>query len=143
MPVFIWEFALFILWITALVFSALSLLVKLVRSVICKRRHRDQKIVLGRWSAGAAGLQLLGLVLLGAAVSQAMGYAVASTYAWMFGAIGVLGIVMIVFSVYGAVGMVKRKSSRIRKIYNGTVLFLLISTVVNIGYWNLFMFWAL
>lgn len=142
-PVFIWELALFILWITAAVFSALSLLVKLVRSVISKRKHQAQKIVLGRWSAGTAGLQLLGLVLLGAAVSQAMGYAVASTYAWMFGAIGLLGIVMIAFSVYGAAGMVKRKSSRIRKIYNGIVLLLLISTVVNIGYWNLFMFWAL
>lgn len=141
--VFIGETALFVLQIAAFAFSLLSALMKGIRLVIYKVRHRKPEIVLGKWSACASGLQLLGVILLMAAVLKVSKYAVASTYAWMFGAIGLLGIAMAVFAVYGVAAVMKTKSSIVRKIYNSAVIFFLIVTIVNIGYWNIFMFWAL
>jgi hypothetical protein len=131
------------LWIAALVFSVISLLVLLIRKIACKLRRKERAPgASGKWSIGASLLQLLFAVLLCVVVSEASAYAVSSSYTWIFAVIGVEMLVMIVMAVYGVWHMRKIPVTGKRRIYHIAVEIGMVVTVFNIAYWNLFMFWA-
>ncbi|MBQ7776447.1 MAG: beta-lactamase family protein [Lachnospiraceae bacterium] len=138
---FVLELTLVLMWIVALVFSMVSLLVKLIRKLVNVCRRKRSVVVLGRWSALAAVVQLANLLLLVWVAYQALSYAMASTYMWAFAVFAVLAGAMVGMTVYGVQNVLRKSSARIRKLYNWVTIVLLISTVANILYWNLFMGW--
>jgi CubicO group peptidase (beta-lactamase class C family) len=141
---FILEIGLFLLWIVAVAFSVISLLVKAIRKIVCTLRHKEKAVIaLGKWSALVSLLQLFLAVLLLMAIREVSAYEVSSSYTWIFAVIGAAMLIMIVMAVYGACRMRKIFSTRKRKLYNIGVEISLVITVLNILYWNLFMFWAL
>lgn len=140
---FVVEMALFLLGIIALLFSIISLLVKFVRKIVCICRKKQLSIPLGRWSMLAAVMQAAAVVVLAVMASGAMSYALANSYAWMTVLLAVLAVFMTGFILYGAITLPKTKSSKMRKFYNWSTAVLLAVTVVNIMYWNLFMWWKI
>lgn len=138
---FVLELGLVLLEVVALVFSVVSLLVKLIRKLVNMCRKRKQEIVLGSWSALAAVLQLMLVVLFLIAVVQVSSYAIASSYRWVFVGVAVLCCAMLGMIAYGIVNICKKTSTKKRTFYNWTTVVLLGTTVVNILYWNLFMGW--
>jgi CubicO group peptidase (beta-lactamase class C family) len=144
MATFLLEMGLFLLWIVSVAFSVISLLVKLIRKIVCKLRHQEKAIItLGNWSAWVSLLQLFLAAMLFMGISEVSSYEVSSSYTWIFAVIGVAMLILIVMAIYGVYRMRKISSTRKRKIYNIGVEISLATTVLNIVYWNLFMFWAL
>lgn len=140
---FVLEMSLFILEIAALLFSVISLLVKGIRKIVCLCRKRQIIVPLGRWSTLAAAAQLFAVLLLAVMASQAFAYALASSYAWVTVAFGLVAVFMAGLLLYGIGMLLKTESTKKRKCYNWAVVILLGATIVNIVYWNLFMFWKI
>lgn len=151
LPLFVMEAGVTFLWIVAFVFSAVSLLVRGIMGLIRHFRKRGaaaetvrMKTKLGRWSAAAAVLQLTVLLFLVLIIYHVSAFALGDTYIWMFAAIGILALVMGALCVYGLVynnrtgGQFLKKR---QKVFNNVTAFFLIVAVVNVLYWNLFMFW--
>ena len=143
--VFVLEMGLFLLWLAALAFSLLSLIVKGMRKLINWMKHRESKeIVLGRWSALCSVFQLILLILMSAAAYMISNYELSKRYIWIFGVIGGFGIGMTGMIIYGVIKIFglfgKKEKQRIgRKIYNALTVFFSIVTVINILYWNLYL----
>ena len=137
------EAALFILLLAVPVLSCFSLIVKLMVYIIKKIKKKDTALPLGRWSTISRLLQAAFILLLGYAAVCAFGYALSSAYVWAIAAAGVLAAVMLALAVYGFAKLPKTESGKFRKLCNYTTAVSLVVTAVNIGYWNLFMFWKL
>lgn len=136
------EMGLFFLWVAAVGFSVISLFVKWIRILVRKIRHKETpQIVLGKWSTGSAFLQLIALGLLVAVIIQVSGYVLYRSYQWMFAGFGLVALGMGLTAAYGIWKIKKYPSTKKRKAYNICVVGLLLVTVVNICYWNLFVFW--
>lgn len=140
---FLLEMALFILGITAFLFSLLSLLVRLIRRIVAVCRKKRLAIPLGRWSLLAAAMQTAAGVVLAVMASRAMSYALADSYVWTAVVFAVLAVLMTGCILYGAVMIRKTESAKKRKIYNWAAVISLAVTVGNIMYWNLFMWWSI
>lgn len=140
---FVLEMGLFLLEIAALLFSVISLVVKLIRRIVCVCRKKQITIPLGRWSILAAFLQIAAIAVLAAMAVQVMSYALAGTYAWLTVVFAVLAVLMTGFIVYAIARIPKIKATKKRKAYNWSTAILLVVTVANILYWNLFMWWRL
>lgn len=132
------EVALVAAWGVALVCAAVSVVAAVGRR--CLRRPRK---TLGGWRFAAALSQLAAAVAVAVIVQQAMSYAVASSYSWLCGVIGVLALVMLVLAGWGGVRLRRALLTKRQRLWNGVVVLLLLVTVVNIGYWNLFMWWKI
>ena len=151
LAMFLVEAGLAFLWIAAFVFSAVSLLVRgilcLVR--ICRKSGVSAENIHGKkksglWSAGAAVLQLTALLLLFLLLYNVSTYALGDTYVWIFMAVGILAIVMGVLCVYGLIRNNKGDRSLLKmrqRVFDHITAFFLLVAVVNVLYWNLFMFW--
>lgn len=140
---FMLEMTLFFLGIAAVLFSILSLLVRLIRGIVAVCRKKQLTIPLGRWSMLAAVMQVAVVVVLAILVFRAMSYALADSYAWMAVVFAVIAVFMTGFTLYGAVTLLKTESTKWRKLYNWVTAILLAVTVGNIIYWNLFMWWKI
>lgn len=151
LSLFLMEVGMIFLWIVAFVFSAVSLLVCGIMYLIRHfRKHGAtadtgcEKTKLGRWSAAAAVLQLLALLLLILIIYNVSTFAMGDTYIWMFAALGVLAFAMGTLCVYGVIHNNKLDSQYLKKrqkVFNNVTAFFLLVAVVNVLYWNLFMFW--
>ena len=142
--VFVLEIGLLLLWVAAVAASVITLLWRLVRLPIRKLRKKEPtRYALSGWRISAAVLQLLALLMFLWVWSRVSALALADTYAWMFAVIGVLGIFMFALSVYGIFKGRKAALKLRQRLCNGMISILLLGTVANICYWNLFMFWAL
>ncbi len=137
------EYALVLLWVAALLFSVVSLLVKLVRKIVCVSRKKQMTIPLGGWSALAAGTQVVTAVLLAVVAVLALSYARAASYTWMTVVIGGMVMLMIGLIVYGVLKLRKNRSTKKRTCYNVMTMLLLVAAAANILYWNLFMWWKI
>lgn len=140
---FILEIALFFLWIAALIFSIVSIVIKLIKKVVYIIKKKNTVIPLCRWSTLAALLQLAAALLLAVMFFGATSYAPAITYSWANAAFIPLMVVMAVVAVYGIAALCKAQSGRMRKLYNIITLVMLVVTITDILYWNLFMFWEI
>lgn len=151
LPLFLMEAGVIFLWIVAFGFSAVSLL---VRGIMCMIRHFRkssvaagtgcEKTKLGRWSAAAAVLQMTALLFLVLIIYNVSTFALGDTYIWMFAAIGVLALAMGALCVYGLFHNNKSDRQYLKKrqkVFNNITAFFLLVAVVNVLYWNLFMFW--
>lgn len=155
LPLFLMEVGLVFLWIIAFGFSAVSLLVRGIMILIhfCRKRNALAEKVTGKtslrkrfgiWSTAAAFLQLVTFVLLVLIIYNVSTYALGDTYVWMFAAIGVLALAMGALCVYWLLHNRKADKSFLKlrqRILNGMTAFFLLVAVVNVLYWNLFMFW--
>ncbi|MDE6053564.1 MAG: beta-lactamase family protein, partial [Lachnospiraceae bacterium] len=145
LPLFLMEVGLVFLWIAAFGFLAVSLLVHGI--VILVRRVRGKAYVkkkLGLWSTAAALLQLNILLFLILVMYNVSHYALGDTYIWMFAMIGVFAIVMGVLCVYGIIQNNKGDKQLLKvrqRVFNNITAVFLMVAVVNVLYWNLFMFW--
>lgn len=141
--VFIGEMVLFLSWIVATFFSLICLVGKGIGWAINKiRRRKRTGQLLRKWSTLSCVLQIVLLMILLAIMVQVSVYATSDSYCWMFALCGVIAIVMSGLVIYGVRNIVKMPGSRMRKVYCATVVCGLIVTVVNVGYWELFMFWG-
>jgi len=141
---FVLELGLIALWGAAAVFSILTLLVRLIRFIIIgKTRRKETGYRPDRWGVAAGVSQLAVLALVAAFAVSATAYAVGSSYAWMFGLLGILAVWMVLLTITGIYKTFRRPCGRFQKVMNVTTAFFLIVSVANICYWNLFMFWAL
>lgn len=140
---FVSEMALFLLEIAALLFSVVSLLVRLIRRGVAVCRKKRLTIPLGRWSLLSAVMQVAAGVVLAAMASRAMSYALADSYIWTMAAFAVLAVLMTGLILSGIVMLPKTESTKKRKVYNWAAVISLAVTVINIVYWNLFMWWKI
>lgn len=155
LPLFLMEVGLILLWIIAFVFSAVSLLVRGIMILVhfCRKRNALAEKAAGEtglrkrfgiWSTAAALLQLVTFVLLVLIIDHVSTYALGDTYIWMFAAIGVLALAMGALCVYWLLHNRKAAKPFLKlrqRILNGVTAFFLLVAVVNVLYWNLFMFW--
>lgn len=142
---FVMKIGLILLWLAAIVFSAASLLIRGIMIIVRKAaRKAPVKKKLGIWSTTAALLQLIVIFFLILIMGGVSSYAPGDTYIWMFAVLGVIAVVMCIMCVYGV--LCNHKDKQFLKIRQQvfhyiTVGFLLV-TVINVLYWDLFMFWT-
>lgn len=155
LPLFLMEVGLVFLWIIAFGFSAVSLLVRGIMLLVhfCRKRNALAEKAAGEtglrkrfgiWSTAAALLQLVTFVLLVLIIDHVSSYALGDTYVWMFAAIGIIAVIMGVLCLYGLIRnrKVDRQRLKVRqRVFNYVTVFFLLVAVVNVLYWNLFMFW--
>lgn len=159
------ELALIFMWAAALIFSVLSIIVKLIRKLIyiCRKKpdvmhvelrspgstskysygKNGSAIPLNGWSMLAALVQTAAAGLLAVVVTEALSYEAADSYIWASAALGAAAVIAVCMAVYGIIMLGKTKSTKKRKLYNWVTLVMLVFMVVNILYWNLFMFWKI
>lgn len=151
LPLFLAEAGITFLWIVAFAFSAVSLVVRGVLCLVCRFKKRGGPVEenckrkkLGCWSTAAAVSQLAAMLLLCLVIYHVSVFALGDTYIWIFAAIGVLALIMGVQCVYGLIHNNKTERQylkRRQRIFNNITIFFLMVAVVNVLYWNLFMFW--
>lgn len=140
---FILEMILFFSWIAALVFSLVSIFVKMIRKLIYILKKKNAIIPLNGFSSWAAVLQLTAAALLAVILSGAAGFELSASYVWASVALGVIAAAMAAFIIWGVYRIRKSESGRLRKFYNYITIVMLAVTAANILYWNLFMFWKI
>lgn len=140
-----WEFGLEIglvlLWLIAVVFAILSLLIKGIMALVRAIRKRKVQKPMSRWSSLAAVFQIVVIVLILLAVSLVSAFATADTYIWIVYVLTALMCAMFGMAVYGIVKSCKTQLSKKCRFYNWITIVLLLTTVVNMVYWNVFMWW--
>ncbi len=140
-----WEFVLelgsVLLWLLAVVFSLVSLLIKPIIKLVKRIRKKKEPTPLSRWSSLAAVVQLVIIVLFLLAIVMVSAYATASSYMWIFYILAVLMCVVLGMAVYGLCKAKRVEISKKCRFYNGVTVVLLLVTFANMLYWNLFMWW--
>lgn len=140
---FIGEMSLFILWTIAILFSMVSLVIRAMGKVIQNvKKESRRKTELSRWSAIAAVLQLAAFVMLIMIIGNVSNYSLGNTYAWMFAVIGIIAIVMCIMCWYGLKKNRKAELKTYQKVFHYVTIACMMITIVNIVYWDLFMFWG-
>lgn len=137
------ELALVLLWIVSVIFSVLSIFIKLIRKIVYICRKKQTLVPLNGWSALAAIVQVIAVVLLVVIVISALNYAAAGSYIWASVAFGPVAVLAVGMDIYGIIRIRKTESTKKRKFYNWITAIMLAIMVVNILYWNLFMFWKI
>ncbi len=138
---FVLELGLVLLWGIAVVFSLLSLAVKIVVKLVKIIRKKKEPTPLSWWSSLAAVAQIVIIALILLAVSMISAYAIASSYMWIIYALAILMCVVLGLAVYGIVKGRKVMLNKKRRFYNGVTVVMLLITFANMLYWNLFMWW--
>lgn len=138
---FVLELGLVLLWGIAIVFSLLSLLVKVIVKLVKIIRKKKEPTPLSWWSSLAAVAQIVIIALILLAVSMISAYATASSYMWIIYVMALLMCGVIGMAVYGMVKGRKVSLGKARRFYNGVTVVMLLVTFVNMLYWNLFMWW--
>lgn len=142
LSVFLVEIGLTLLWLVGIIFSLVVLCVKFIRFIIRKIRGGEKNhAVLKGWCTAAGFLQIAVLLPLAGAFLRAFNYELGRSFIWMFGVTGVFALVMLAMACFGVRKNRVAAQKRGRKVlYYITAAFLVV-TVINICYWNLFMFW--
>lgn len=138
---FVLELGLVILWVIAVLFSLISLPVKIIVKLVRICRKKKQPVPLSWWSSLAAVAQVMLIALIVLTVSLVSSYATANTYMWVFWLVALLMCLMVGMVIYGARKLRIVEFNRKCKLYNGMTIAMLVVTVVNMLYWNLFMWW--
>lgn len=137
----VWEIGLVLFWLLAVFFALVSIFIKAVGWMVRKVKKQEKKTVLGIWSSVACLLEIALLCGFAVIVIKVSSYALAGTYLWLTGVIFALGVAMMGFALYGVVKLVRVPPKKAR-VYLWTVVVTLLISVVNIWYWNLYMFWC-
>ena len=140
MVTFILECILLLVWIFAFLFSFVSLAVRLTTIPIKLILRKPVRIQLGKWSSISAVVQMMSLGLLGLLVYRILQGSISTDYIWISKGFFVVLSMLLILIVIGIKKIVQTKSGHKRKIYNIIVLLSLIFAVINILYWNTFMF---
>ena len=140
---FILEITLAILWIVALLFSVVSLLIKMINWIINIKKKRTYGTPLCKWNTFVTITQIMVFLLFAVVAFNAMNYALFNTYVWAIVACGVIAVIMVALVLYGIVSMRKIEATKKIKCYNWVTGIFALITLTNIIYWNLFMWWKL
>lgn len=138
---FVLELGLVILWVIAVLFSLISLPAKVIVKLVRIFRKKKQPVPLSWWSSLAAVAQVMLIALIVLTVSLVSSYAIAKSYMWVFWLVALLMCLMVGMVIYGVRKLSTVELSKKCKFYNGITIAMLAVTVVNILYWNLFMWW--
>ena len=131
------ESVLIILWVTAFIMCMAMLLIKLVQKL-----RKSVGRPLGTWAVTAMLWQLFIIVLFAFIAYNAKVSSTAYTYLWAFKAIFVLLLAMIVWAVAGFAGLIKSDMRKGTRAFRILTLGTLIISIINVWYWNMFMFWV-
>lgn len=139
---FVFEVGLVLLWAAAVGFSAVFLLIRLIMMLVRKIKKKTAiKYNLGKWGVAASLLQLTTVLFLALIIRNVSNCAMGYTYVWIFAVMGVVALAMSAMCIY-AVFHKRNGGVRIReKVLYFTIGVFMMVTVVNVLYWNLFMFW--
>lgn len=131
------------LWLAALIFSAVRVLVIGIRKLVYKIRKNDTKIALNGWCLAVSLLQFAAVGLIAVVMNGLMTYAPASAFTWASAAFIPLMLAMTALFV---VGIIKMRKATLKKRQTACVVITLITLVIAVGnyaYWNFFMFWLI
>ncbi len=134
-----------LLWGAALLFAAVSLLVKLLRAIIRKVRGRDNTIPMGKWSGAGCLLIAASVLLLAAGVGGLSGeemWSIDLFRIWSMSFLA-LGAVMALVLLAGLVRVFRESMTVRRRLYNLASVLMMAAAVYNIVHWELYTFWLL
>ena len=131
------------LWIAALAFAVISLIVKLIRVVVRKTKKRENFIPLGRWSTVGSLLIISSVVLLAPCVYSLLDGTIWELEAYQIwsACFLVLSLIIAFVMIPGLIMLISNKMSVIRRIYNIAVFLMGSVVIYNIIYWQLYAFW--
>ncbi len=138
---FVLEIAMVLFWGIGVVFSVISLLVKGIAKLAQIIRKKKVQTPMSRWSSLAAVVQIVVIALILLAISLVSTFATADTYMWIVYVLAILMCTMFGMAVYGIVKLRKVQLSKKGRFYNWVTIVLLLTTVANMAYWNVFMWW--
>ena len=135
----VYELGIVGLWAISIVLVPIMLLVMLV----CRLRRGESR-PLGKWAVAA---MLLRLAVVGTAayiIFSGLTYRPSDTYFWGFAVIAALAAALAAMAVAGMVGLSRNAVSMNKGTVFVRVMTLcgIIVTLINILYWNMFVFWA-
>lgn len=113
-----------------------------IRRIIKKHKKLPQNK--GTILAGLSfAMVIISLTLLSYGVISIINYELAVSYQWAFAVIGIIGILLIILVPAGYIKTIRLKENKIYKAANIVLITTSLLWVVNVVYWNLFMFWTL
>ena len=126
------------LWLVSIVVIPVTLVVML----ICRLRRGESR-PLGQWAAVAMLLRLAVVGIAAYIVWSGLTYRPSDSYFWGFAVIAALALALGAWAVVGIVGLNRQGDTMKKgtKFVRVMTLSGIIITLVNILYWNLFMFW--
>ena len=135
----IYELAIVGLWAISIVLAPIMLLVML----ICRLRRGESR-PMGKWAAVSLMLRLAVAGMVAYIVWSGLTYRASDTYFWGFAVIAGLAAALAAAAVWGIVGLSRNGVSMRKETKFVRVMTLcgIIITLVNILYWNMFVFWA-
>ncbi|MBQ9902981.1 MAG: beta-lactamase family protein [Clostridia bacterium] len=127
------------LWAISVVMAPVMLIVML----ICRLRRGESR-PMGRWAAIAMLLRLAIVGMAAYIVYSGLTYRPSDAYFWGFAVIAGLAVVLTALAVVGIVGLSRNGASMKKgtKFVRIMTLCGMIITLVNVLYWNIFVFWA-
>jgi CubicO group peptidase (beta-lactamase class C family) len=136
----LFEYVILILFAVGLVFSIISLIWGMIRAL----KHKKNDKINGFLSTWSVVTNILPLVILFMflMVMQSV-YNPSNTYLWMFIVIAVVTLCMAVMDVVGIVRNIRFNLTHNIKVYNYLSIFFSVIAIINVLYWNLFMFWKM
>ncbi len=130
------------LFAVAVVFMLIMLVVRIIMFIVrLIKKGEKHKYPLRVWSVILSVLPLfvpLGFLMMLTSTSQP-----SYTFAWIPVLICILAVVMIAMLIYGCIRNIKAELPKASKAYNWAIIACTLITILNIGYWNLYMFWKL
>ena len=134
----IYEFSIVALWGISIIVCPVMLIVMLVCRLV-----RGESRPLGKWAAAAMTLRLVFAGTVAYIIASGLTYRPSDTYFWGFAVIAALGLALCASAVAGIVGMSKSGDSMSKgtKFLRIMTLCGIFTTLVNILYWNMFVFW--
>lgn len=95
------------------------------------------------WPDLSFAMVITTLILLSYAFISISHYELAIRYQWAFAVVGIIGILLIILAPIGYIKTILLNENKIYKAANIVLITNSLLLVVNVAYWNLFMFWAL
>ena len=132
-----------VLWLGALAFAAVGLMVKLIRLIVRRIKKKDNTIPLGKWSTVSSLLIVLSLLLLYICIQSLSDEPIWSIdmYRIWSASYIVLAMGAAVAAVIGCIRIFKESMTVKRRIYNCITVLMLSAVIYNIIYWQLYAFW--
>lgn len=134
----IYELAIVGLWLISILLCPVMLIVML----IC-RLKRGESRPLGKWAAAAMLIRLAIVGIAAYIVVSGLSYRPSDAYFWGFGVIAALGAALTALTVAGIIGLGRQGASMKKETKFVRVMTLcgMLITLVNLLYWQMFIFW--
>ena len=144
LPSFLFESGLVLLWGSVFLISLIHLVIQFLHFLTRWKKHQKKTWKrMERWNTLAGSLQVLLLCILGMILADLLEARMAYTYTWKFAVIFILTMLFVLTSIYGIIQLRTVQLPSKAKVYYSLTFAGLLITIINILYWNLYMFWAI